>query len=278
MQLDGAIFSIERRHVGGCIDLAVVFFREHMLTILALTAVFAVPSCSLVWFIADSSEDTFFLSQVLFVFLSPLLGATLVAGCGRRVFGDSFTAGESLRLALKRIVPLMLASILVRLGSFALVWLLLIPALLLATRYGFMAEILYLEQQEFGKIGRRISSLTGVFFFRLCTKLIRIWWFYCVIVLSMFVTVDIGARVLFGFPILIGRIPFEFNEFFAWEFQVLFFSDPRFLTTLHAMLWLAYPIARIAWLFCYLDARIRKEGWDLDLDVQIETQRVEAAL
>ena len=39
--------------------------------------------------------------------------------------------------------------------------------------------------------------------------------------------------------------------------------DPLLVGTLSATWWLVYPLARLAWFFCYLDARVRKEGWDV---------------
>ena len=52
--------------------------------------------------------------------------------------------------------------------------------------------------------------------------------------------------------------------------------DPLVTTVIHALLWAFYPLIRIAWFFCYLDVRIQKEGWDVELDFRIEAQRLEA--
>jgi hypothetical protein len=38
--------------------------------------------------------------------------------------------------------------------------------------------------------------------------------------------------------------------------------------------WLVYPLARLAWFFCYLDARIRREGWDVEIAFRVEARRI----
>jgi hypothetical protein len=49
------------------------------------------------------------------------------------------------------------------------------------------------------------------------------------------------------------------------------------VSALSATAWLVYPLARLAWFFCYLDARIRKEGWDVELAFRIEAGRLQPA-
>jgi hypothetical protein len=53
------------------------------------------------------------------------------------------------------------------------------------------------------------------------------------------------------------------------------FFDPLVVSALSATAWLVYPLARLAWFFCYLDARIRKEGWDVELAFRIEAGRLQ---
>jgi hypothetical protein len=79
--------------------------------------------------------------------------------------------------------------------------------------------------------------------------------------------------LVFSVPILFGRIT---GEFFVDDVGFLLMHDPLVVTTICATLWLAYPLARLAWFFCYLDTRIRKEAWDVELDFRIESQRLEA--
>ena len=50
--------------------------------------------------------------------------------------------------------------------------------------------------------------------------------------------------------------------------------DPLLVVALASTWWLVYPLARLAWFFCYLDARIRKEGWDVEIAFRVEARRI----
>ncbi|MDB4614375.1 hypothetical protein OAH18_01665 [bacterium] len=277
MKLDGALFAIERRTMGGCIDLGIAFFREHMATLVGLTSVFAVPCCALVCWLAMTTEDGLYYSLLTFVAVSPLLGAALAAGCGQRVFGDSLTVGGCLAKSWSRFFTLVGYAIVVRVGGFILVWVLVLPALLLANRYGFIAELLYLEQLPGKRISKRISALTKSYFTNLLGRMVGIGFFYVIVVIALFTIADTVGTLLLGTPIMFTRATGTGVERFE-EMMDLFWTDSLIITVLHAVMWLAYPICRLAWLFCYLDLRIRREGWDIDLDCRIEARRLEAAV
>ena len=83
MRLDGAIFSIEQRPVGGCIDLAVVFLREHFAAVLKLLLCFAGPSVLLTWWLIAELEWSTSTCLFLFALESPFCGAALVAAAVR---------------------------------------------------------------------------------------------------------------------------------------------------------------------------------------------------
>jgi len=276
MQLDGALFVIERRSVGRCIDLAVAFFREHMLTLLRLTAVFGVPSCAFVWWATEHTARGLFTNIMVFSCVSPLLGGALAVGCGQRVFGSPLTVAGCLAKLWQRVFTLMFVALIVRLGCFMFVWFFVIPAILLANRYGFMPELLYLEQVKWTKAEKRLSVLTKSYFSDLMGRMMIISFFYMITVISMFAIADTVGTLLLGSPILFSRL--TFGPDWLPEMWDLLWTDALITTVVHASLWLAYPICRLAWLFCYLDLRIRREGWDIDLDCRIEAKRLEAAL
>lgn len=277
MQLDGALFAIERRTTGGCIDLAIVFFREHLSTLMGLTGVFAFPSCVIAWALATYTEDGGWYSAAVFLSLSPFLGGSIAAGCGHRVFGDTLSISGSLAKMSKRIIPLIFYALLVRLLGFVSFWLLLVPGLFIANRYGFMPELLYLEQLKRKQAGKRVKTLLRSYFADVIGRMSWILYFYIVCVIILFTIADAVGTLLLGCPIFVRRIT---GEGFGWwqEMMDMLYTDPLIVVVLHACLWLAYPICRLAWLFCYLDLRIRREGWDIDLDSRIEARRLEAAL
>jgi hypothetical protein len=99
--------------------------------------------------------------------------------------------------------------------------------------------------------------------------------FFVMSVLSLFVLVDLAAGMLFDWPILIGRI--SGLGYMLEELATLLSRDPRVAAALVTVAWLVYPVTRLAWMFCYLDVRIRQEGWDVELDFRVEARRLEAA-
>jgi hypothetical protein len=50
--------------------------------------------------------------------------------------------------------------------------------------------------------------------------------------------------------------------------------DPRCLTVFAAAVMLVYPIVRLAWFFCYIDLRVRRDCWDMELLFRQEARRL----
>lgn len=275
MKLDGTIFTIERRSIGGCIDMAVVFFREHFKPLMTLTLLFAVPCCVFNYWIAMVTDYGMALSLLLFLAVSPFLSATLVAGSGRRAFGERLRVRQSLRIVASRFFFASTVMLVCRGVTVFCGFLCFFPAYLVAARYGFLAEILFLESVPASQYEKRLSDFSsayGTLFFRMLMLSL----FYVVVVISLYALVDTASGILFGVPILFGRVsagPYVFDELLD-----LLLYDPRVVVAWNACLWIAFPIARLAWFFCYLDSRIRQECWDIELDFRVEAQRLESAL
>lgn len=271
MQLDGSLITIERRKITGCIDLAVVFIREHFGAVALMTMFFAVPSCLLTWWLMSETDSYIWASLILFALLSPILGAVLVIGAGRRVFGDQLHVGRSFK-ALRKRFWILFGYMLVTRALGGVLWCLILPPLLVGVRYGFLAEVLYLESTPRKKAGSRLSKLMSNVFSDLVGRGLAAFTFYALLVFGLFVIVELASTTLLGVPIVSGRLASGVDV--QNELGILFASDPRFITILHALMWVAYPLVRIAWFFCYLDVRIQKEGWDVELDFRIEAQRL----
>lgn len=272
MRLDGAIFSMEQRSVGSCIDLAAVFLREHFFPVMKLMACFAVPSVALTWWLIAELEWTTAACVMLFLLVSPFCGACLVAASGRRMFGERFSTRTGLRAVLQRLVPLVMLLIAARLAT-VVGLLLLVPGYVLAARYGFLSELLLLEMCPVRKYETRLNDLLNQSFVSLLSRLVVILFFYAVTVTSLFLLIDLLAGYLFSWPVLAGRV--SSIAFVDRELATLLTVDPRVGAVLVAVLWLAYPMARLAWLFCYLDLRILTEGWDIEIEFRIEARRLQ---
>lgn len=276
MRLDGAIFSIEQRSIGGCIDLATVFVRKQLLPVLQLLLCFAVPSVMLTWWLVGRYEWSTAGCVLLFGLECPLFGAALVAASGRHLFGDQFSFINGIRQPPRRWLLYAVLMVVVRLITLLASWLLLLPAYFVATRYGFLAEVLFLEKCPGRRFERRLSELMHETFLSLVGRLIVLVVFFSVVVVSVFALVDVASGTLLGVPILFGRV--SEIEYLFEELTTLLNYDQRVTTVLISVMWLVYPITRLAWMFCYIDVRIRKEGWDVELAFRVETRRLETAV
>ncbi len=276
MRLDGAIIAIEQRSVGGCIDMAVVFLREHLMAVFRLVLCFALPSVLLTWWLIAEQEWTTWTCLFLFAIESPFCGAALVAAAGRRAFGERFSTRTGLRHVLQRILPLLILLPVVRLLTIGALFVGLLPGYAIATRYGFLSEVLLLELCPLRNYETRLNDLLNATFWKLLGQLVIVLIFFCATVVSLFVCVDLLADALFSWPILAGRLT-GWAYFFS-ETETLLTVDPRVGTVFVAVLWLVYPVARLAWMFCYLDVRILKEGWDVELNFRVEARRLQEKL
>lgn len=274
MKLDGALITIERRSLAECMDLAVVFIQEHFTAIFSTTMLFAVPSTILTWFLmADLESATLPVTLVLFASLSPFLGAVFVIAAGARVFGEEFDVPAAFRKLMTRFGVVFGYILLTRVIG-TIIGCLVLPPLLLIVRYGFVAEIVYLESTPSKKVGKRMSRLMTGFFSNLLGRGFWSFILYGMLVYGLFVIVELFSTLLLGVPIVSGRMS-DFGDIENELFRLITL-DPLFVTVLHFLLWLVYPIIRLAWFFCYLDVRIQKEGWDVELDFRIEAQRLKS--
>jgi hypothetical protein len=271
LKLEEATLSLEPRSVGACIDLAILFYRRNASRILALSALFgAVPV--LIGALRAPSGDGWLWACLSFFYLSPFLGATLVAGVGHHVFGEAFTLKNALKHFLSRIGAL---ALLLPLASTALAavgamcWgVLWVP---MAARFGFLSEVVTLERLHGLRIGKRIGEILRHHFVEACGRYVAILGFASALSIALFLTVDVGSQVLFGVPLLLAKVSraMAFQDFYN-----LLSYDPLLIAALAASWWVVYPLARLAWFFCYLDARIRKEGWDVEIQFRVEARRI----
>jgi hypothetical protein len=271
MRLDQATLALEPRSVGATIDLALLFYRRHAAKLLALSLLFgAVPVAVGGW--RARWGDGWIWASLLFFFGSPFLGAAIVAGAGHHVFGEDFTLGNALRHLRRRSGPLLVLlpvsrAVMGALG-FMCVGLLSVPY---AARFGFLSEVVLLEQLKGVRIGRRLTEILKNTYLDACARYLAFAAFAALVSLILFLFVDLGSQFLLGVPIFLSRVSWAV----AFEDATNLFSyDPLPVVVLASTWWLVYPLARLAWFFSYLDARIRKEGWDVEIACRVEAHRI----
>ena len=157
-----------------------------------------------------------------------------------------------------------------------------LPGIWLALRTGFLIERACLNRLDPALSNDHVPALikeeTGELFGRaswMAQYSAMLWG-------VLFVTVDAASTLIFRTPIFLGKLAaipagVEGKDFagVAWE---LLFRDPLVLATLTATALLVYPINRLAWFFCYIDIRVRKDCWDLELQIAHKTERLAADL
>ncbi|MCA9073117.1 MAG: hypothetical protein KDA84_29545 [Planctomycetaceae bacterium] len=93
----------------------------------------------------------------------------------------------------------------------------------------------------------------------------------------LFITADALASLIFRTPIFLGRLNSlpagsDLEEYLKHGWDLLF-RDPVVLTTLTSTALLVYLVNRLAWFFCYIDIRVRRDCWDLELKI-LRTSRL----
>lgn len=159
--------------------------------------------------------------------------------------------------------------------------------LVFLVRTSFQPEVKFLSRLD-RHLGARqakklMKSESGDLFLRSCW----IGLFCMLVTFTVFLTVDRGCEILLGFPILWGRLVdvlptadqydgvFPYAVEFTVEVIQFAMSDSRALTVLTAVVMLVYPIGRLAWFFCYLDVRVRRDLWDLELQFHQAAEQLE---
>ncbi len=143
-----------------------------------------------------------------------------------------------------------------------------------ATRYGFLSEVVILEQQKGYRIAKRCEEILRDIYLEACGRYTAIAAFAFGSSLILFILMDLGSQVLFGIPVFAAKVSWAVA---ANDILNLLAYDPLLVGTLSATWWLVYPLARLAWFFCYLDARVRKEGWDVEIALRVEARRLSHA-
>ena len=141
----------------------------------------------------------------------------------------------------------------------------------LAARYGFLSEVLILEQLRGSRTLKRLEEILRNSYFEACSRYTTIVAFTFCVGLTLFLLFDLGAQFLFATPILMAKVSWAVA---AEDIANLLAYDPLLVGALSATWWLVYPLARLAWFFCYLDLRVRNEGWDVEIELRVEARRL----
>lgn len=271
MRVEDCIVSVERRSLGGCIDLAFVFARQFALPLLSVTLCFAVPSTLFVWFVTDSMRhDVLVPSVIIFAFFQTLCSGALVATVGPQVFGVPISTKAALKGLFSRLIAYTFLGMLARLTGFCV----LIPLLFVFAWCGHLPEVMFLERTPLNQVTQRLSWLgKGGGYSRNLGRLITLAVFWAICAFGVFRALDVVFSLAFNSPIFEGTIAAGPDWGAAFVSKLI--DDPTLNVFVQISFWIVMPVIRLAWFFCYLDQRIRNECWDLELQYRVESSRLE---
>lgn len=283
MRFEDARLDLAPRSAANCLDLAVLVAGRNLGVLVGLWALFAAPLGAAAWLTARYFDWGFVATPALLFFGSAPLGVMLVAGAARYSFGEAWTLRKSLA-DLKTDGPLVLKVLGYRvpLGLAFLVFV--IPGAVLAVRWSFLVENRVFTQLHAERHDRRAKELIKLEFSDLFIRGIGFVIAGCCFWFVLELTVDVVWTILFNQSLYFGRFgelgsmadfEVEFENYFT-HVWMLTFTDPA-VVTLHLCSGLAtYMICRLAWFFCYIELRVRRDCWDLELEILDEARRLTA--
>lgn len=259
MKIESATIEIRPRSITEIIDLAMLFYRTHAKVILGLLAVLGVPvvllACGLHYL-----TDRAWLAILFYWLMLPLPGGAVVLAASRIVFGTRLTVRRTLSLYR----PLWAKVFFRRLGQ-NLVTLLLMPIIAgfaLRLRWAFTPMIVLLERLSGRRLARRRAGLSrrgGASTFGMD------------LLVSFFCLVSVLALAMV--------LELVLNDFLSlWPTSGLFdpemFDDPVRLGLWLMAALVVSPVIFLSWFLFYINARIRGEGWDLELGLKVAAARL----
>lgn len=282
MRFEQVAVPLVPRTTSNCLDLAVVFLRAHFAPIARLWALVALPSCVSVYVLVDRFEFKMPLALAVFFFVTSPLGSLLISGAAPCAFGEPFTFQRTLQRLGPRGVGLILWGLAVRCLAALGILLFIFPGWYLLVRTGFRVEKVALSRIADHLHDRRTSELIKGEMGDLFARSAGILLFSFLLWLALLLTIDFASSTLLGLPILFGRLQAdwsymdELGNVMIYAFGFLW-SDPIVITASLATALMVYPLGRLAWFFCYLDVRVRRDCWDMELQITQEAERLGAA-
>lgn len=281
MRFDQVAISLAPRSTANCLDLALLILRRHAVPLVALWAWIAIPSCALTYWLVDQFDCSLWTGLLVFLIASSPLGVLTVMGIALSTFGEPFTANDVWRRVKQGGWRLLTMTLLIRFGAiFAGVILCGIPGALLSVWYGFLAEQAVLANLSKDLFDSNLKDLVKAEFTDLCARALWITVFCFLLWWSLFVLADtVGYYVLFGAGLFSGRLNIDVQylgvEKFLPTVVDFFWYDARVVTALLGCGLLVYVLGRLAWFLAYIDLRVRRDCWDMELQILHEAERLE---
>lgn len=265
MQLDKTIIAIRERNWLDILDLSLQVLRTHFGPLLLAAAVGIAPMMLFNdWWLGDgfASEDadeTFGTSIALLLWILieiPLATAPMTLYLGRVLFMDKPTVRQMARDFFGCLPQLLLFQVLVRVPLIFMIVTWILPFAV----WPYLNEVILLERNRLvarqpGELStrRRSSALHGASIGELMLQALG------TLVVALLLTFAVWMSIWFLRGLLVGR----------WEFEPVMFA-----VYLQLAAWIVASYFTVVRFLSYLDLRIRREGWEVELVMRAERARL----
>jgi hypothetical protein len=253
---DRTLVQIRERQFLDVLDLAMVVVRERPLT-LGITALVGIaPFAALNAWLMRLPDLPFILFVGLVALEIPWATAPLTVVLGGLMFDETPSPGRVARTLGRSFIPMIMYQLLVPAALMPMLF----TYLLVPSRLAFVNEVILLERSKWRSVVHRSAQLCeqrgGELFGQWLGKIV------------------LGGLFVLAFWAGTGAIAqLLFTTELTWDPTWADMFDAR----LHAGLWLAIAFFGVARFFCYIDQRIRLEGWEVALRLRVAGQALEEA-
>lgn len=281
MRFHEAAISLQPRNIGSCLDLALVFVGQHLALVLRIFTLIAVPTCAVVYWASRNTSYGWLWSLIALSAMSIPLGAALVFAAVRIAMGQRCSAFAAVLGAFRSATTAMVVTLVLRPLHLVLTLAGGLPGVASLIYTGFHAEARIFSKWRTGEHDHRVSDLVKSEFSDLIARGIAVGLFGLGFWGLLTITVDAAAMLLVGVSPCLGRLieatrnPWGLEDWDAW-WQALFTfvtTDALALTTVCGTALATYAVCRLAWFFAYVDLRIRRDCWDVEVALSEEAQR-----
>jgi hypothetical protein len=277
MQLDNTRIAIRERDLADVLDLSLQVIRAYALPWLMTSVIGAVPLSVLNWWLLRSkwsSETPESKAQylgwmlVLVAFELPLASAALTRYIGHAVFVDRPPVRQIVRDLFDSLPQLFLFQILLRGFLF-------LPALLLRefwwlwaltfwwmpfVLFPYLNEVILLERNPLVRTRGRMTTWQRSQSLHAGSRGNQFGRWLVSLVIAAVLTVGVSGMIGFIKGLLTHN----------WDY----FSDVMYVYFVPAAMWIVASFFTVARYLSYLDLRIRREGWEVELQIRAESDRL----
>ncbi len=258
MRLDRARFVIRPRGMLESLDLAFLFCGQHWWGLLLAAACGIVPAMAFNWWLASSLESPQFLLFVLMVMEAPWITVGMTLYLGQITFAERYSSRLAWKMFWRGWPQLLVFQTIVR--NMALCTWILGPVAYVSLYY--MNQVILLEQTQMSHTWARRTALNT----RNLASIIR----HVVLELMIF---TLGVFVLSQ---MLKALSALWRDRYSWLEQMLSLSEnpwgwlglEQWETQLAC--WLSLSFITVWRYATYLDCRVRREGWDVELRMRAQ--------